>query len=256
MASYSLNPFVSDPALADHERLLAADRRVPSRDAAPVDPADPLFFIANQVSDGTYSVALTAEGMEAFETVLGIGQDLGGRSTISPSSTIADIRERAATREELATATRQSNSSHLHALRLAVLRRRLQGSDQPSPREKLLGRAGRGLIVGLVLVWTLLQFLSSVLDVAAIPAILAGTPVDLLQLHPLSAVSDSAAKIGDAGLHLLYGVVGVVLTVAVAMVVRPFARIYRRDQILLGERPVMRWAAAWLCRTDVESRSA
>jgi hypothetical protein len=253
MASYPWEAAVSEPAPTDRDGVLAANRQVPSCEVTPPDLADPLFLVANQAPDGTYSVSLTAEGIEAFETALGIAQDLGGRSTISPSSTIGDIRERAALREELSAVRRQSGSSRVHALRLAVVRRRLQGSNRPSAREKLLGHVGRVGIVGLVLVWTVMQFLTSVLDVAAIPGILAGIPGDLLQLHPLSAVTDSGAKLSDAGLHLLYGVVGVVLTFVAAMLVRPFSNIYRRDQVLIGQRAVMRWAAAWLRRADVES---
>jgi hypothetical protein len=235
--------------------VLAEDPPVSRHDLASPHPADLLFSIAGQQPDGTYTVSLTEDGVRAFATVLGIARDLGGRSTIAPSSTIADILERTAIREELSEGVRQPSTSRAHALRLAVLRRRLRGSEQPSRREQVLGHAARSIIVGLVLLWTVLQFLTSVLDVGAIPGILAGIPADLLQLHPLSAVSDSGAKIGDAGLHLLYGVAGLAVTCIVAVLVRPFARVYRRDQIIVGERPMLRWAAALLRRAEMRTRS-
>src|SRR5947209_5142982 len=121
----------------------------------PLDPRDDLFFVAHKQADGTYAIALTDEGVETFETALGVARDLGGKTRISPQSTIADIMERTAIREELSRALREDKTGAVHRMHVAVLRRRYQGSENPSEAQKLISRAARVIIVAILALWTL-----------------------------------------------------------------------------------------------------
>lgn len=210
--------------------------------------AHPVFFHAESRPDGTYSVTLTEDGLRVFETALGVAQDLGGQTRISTYSTIADIMERTATREELSAVMREESGGFVHGARLLVLRCMLWGSEEPSMPARILGHLGKMLVVALFLLWTLQQFGIAIADIGAIPGILAGIPSDILHLHPTSAVTDVGNKIHDAGLHVVYGVLGVCLTLIAAKLVGPLGRIYRNDQIIAGERAVIRLIARALRR--------
>jgi hypothetical protein len=78
----------------------------------PSPTGDRVLFVARRQPDATYSIALTEEGVENFETALGIADDFGGKTRISPQSTISDIMERTATREELSRVLRQGGSGY------------------------------------------------------------------------------------------------------------------------------------------------
>jgi hypothetical protein len=204
------------------------------------------FFLAEKRPDGTYTVTLTEAGVKTFETALGIANDLGGSSLISPYSTIADIMERTATREELSDELRSDDRGLLHWLRVLVLRRKLRGSERPDLRQRIIGHVGKILIVLLFVYWTIQQFATAIGDIVAIPGILGNAPADIL--HPLSAFGQVGANISDAGHHFLLGVVGIHLVWLVAVLIKPFARIYRKDQIISGERSMLRMLNTMLRR--------
>lgn len=227
------------------------DRASPARpEARP--PSDRLFFLAHKQPDGTYSITLTDEGIQTFETALGIADDLGGKTRISPFSTIADIMERTATREELSQLLRRGSTTLLLRIRRSVLRRQLRGSEKPSGWQRTIGHLGKAAIVGAIGVWTLRQFGTAIQDIEDIPGILANIPSDILNLHPTSAFQEVGARISDAGNHVLIGVLGALLTYVAAKVIRPFGRIYRRDQLIPGERLALRLVNWALRRADGE----
>jgi hypothetical protein len=196
------------------------------------------FFSAEQTRDGTYAVTFTEEGIATFETALGIASDLGRNSRISEYSTIADIMERTATREDLSEALREGGNSPLQAVRIAVLRRKLRGSERPTATQAWIGHIGKIAIVLLFVIWTAQQLIAAVQDITAIPGLLLNAPVDIL--HPTAVFSQVGANISDAGTHFVYGVVGLHLIYIAIALIRPFARIYRKDQIIPGERPLLR----------------
>lgn len=237
--------------IEEPEELLVEPRARPLEHRQLGEVGETVYFLAEQQADGTYRVALTEDGIETFETALGIAGDLGGKTRISTQSSIADIMERTAVREELARLLRHGGNDAVHRLRVHVLRRMLWGSEEPGPRERLIGHLGKILIVGALALWTLAQFVIAVQDIAAIPGILANLPNDLIQLHPGSAFSDVGARISDAGHRVLVGVFAFLLTYLVAKVMRPFDPIYRKDQLLPGERPVLRRVREWLRRAAV-----
>jgi hypothetical protein len=213
------------------------------------------FFLAEQRPDGTYGVALTEQGVKTFETALGIAHDFGGSSLISPYSTIADIMERTATREELSEVLRSDLAGLLRAIRLTVLRRKLRGSERPTPRQIVIGHLGKVIIVLLFVFWTLQQFITAVEDITAIPGILSSVPTDLL--HPTAPFGQIGSNISDAGHHFLLGIVGIHLTFIAGALIRPFARIYRKDAIIPGERLVLQLtnsALARLSRREIGAR--
>lgn len=212
---------------------------------------DGRFFLAEQRSDGTYGIALTEQGVKTFETALGIANDLGGNSLISPYSTIADIMERTATREELSEVLRQEPHTLLRAVRLAVLRRKLRGSERPTRHQAAVGHVGKLIIVLAFVFWTLQQFITAAQDITAIPGILSNVPTDIL--HPTASFGQVGANISDAGHHFLLGVIGIHLAYIAGALIHPFARIYRKDAIIPGERSVLRlmnWSLAQLARTS------
>lgn len=251
-------PSVGRAAVDTHiQDALEVERRpkmdVRSRSATELGaPAghDRLFFVAEMQPDGTYSIALTEEGLQPFETALGIADDLGGNTRISPQSTIADIMERTAVREELSRVLRQGDESMRTRLRIAVLRRRLRGSERPSSRERLVGHLGKMVIIAVVILGALLQFGTAIADIAAIPGILAGIPSDILNFHPTSAFGEVGDRIADAGRRVLFGVLIACCAYILARLIRPFDRIYRIDQIVPGERPALRLLDAALARQN------
>lgn len=211
-----------------------------TRASATQPPDGRLFFLAERQADGTYAVTLTDSGMQKLETALGIADDLGGQSRISPRSTIADIMERTATREELSQLLRRGGDTFAYRLRLGVLHRRLRASEAPSAQQKTISHIGKALIVAIVGVWALMQFVAAVQDIAAIPGILAGIPSDIFHLHPTSAFAEVGSKISDAGTRVLAGVLGSLLTYVVSRLIQPFAPVYRMDQLVPGERLALR----------------
>jgi hypothetical protein len=204
------------------------------------------FFLAEQRPDGTYGVTFTEEGIKTFETALGIAHDLGGNSLISPYSTIADIMERTATREDLSEVLRSQLHGLLRFVRLAVLQRKLRGSERPTAHQIAVGHIGKLIIVLLFVFWTLQQFVTAVQDITAIPGILSSVPTDLL--HPTAPFGQIGSNISDAGHHFLLGIVGIHLAYIVGVLVRPFARIYRKDAIIPGERFFLRVINRFLAR--------
>lgn len=201
---------------------------------------DHLFFVAQQQPDGTYSVTLTEEGIDTFEIALGIAHDLSSKTPISPDSTIADIMDRTATREELTRLMRRGGASLLYRIRMLILQRKLRGSEDPSARQRAISRIGRALIVAIIGVWALQQFAIALQDIGDIPGILAGLPGDIVNLHPTTPFDQVGNRISDAYRHILIGVLGVCFTYIMAVVIRPFGKIYRKDQLLPGERVVLR----------------
>jgi hypothetical protein len=213
------------------------------------DLEDDRFFLAEKRPDGTYSVTLTEQGVKTFETALGIANDLGGSSLISPYSTIADIMERTATREALSEELRREPHDSLRAVRLRVLRRKLRGSERPTLRQAMVGHVGKLIIVLLFVFWTLQQFIIAVQDITAIPGILSNIPTDIL--HPTASFGQVGSNISDAGTHFFLGVIGIHLAYIAGALIHPFTRIYRKDAIIPGERPVLRftnWSLARLSR--------
>ncbi|GAC1473321.1 MAG: hypothetical protein PVSMB7_27140 [Chloroflexota bacterium] len=211
-----------------------------------VSPAtDRTFYVACKQADGTYTVTLTEDGVQRFETALAIADDLGRESRISPRSTIADIMDRTATREELSELLRREERPMNVTVRVAVLKRRLRGSERVTPARLLASHIAQLLILGVLALWAIMQPLPSIQDIQDIPGILAGIPNDVLNLHPTSAFGEVGNRISDAGLHVLYGVVGVCLAYLLAFLIHPLAAIYLKDQLLPGERRVLRmedWA--------------
>jgi hypothetical protein len=204
------------------------------------------FFLAEKRPDGTYGVTLTEQGVKTFETALGIANDMGGNSLISPYSTIADIMERTATRESLSEVLRRESHDFLRAVRLAVLRRKLRGSERPTLRQAVVGHVGKLIIVLLFVFWTLQQFITAVQDVTAIPGILSSVPTDIL--HPTASFGQVGSNISDAGHHFFLGIIGIHLAYIVGALIRPFTRIYRKDAIVPGERPFLRLLNASVAR--------
>jgi len=223
--------------------------------AAPPPPAesivgqreDQIFFVARNGADGTYSVTLTEDGVRRFETALGIAQDLGRHSTISPYSTLADVMERTATRDELSDVMRRGRNTLALRLRERVLRRKLRGSERPSAEQSTLSRVGKALLVCIFGTWALLQFVVALQDIQAIPGILANIPNDIWNLQPFQAFGQVGNNIDDAGAHVMMGVLGGLATYVAAKVVRPLGRIYRKDQIIPGERLTLS-CLAWTLR--------
>jgi hypothetical protein len=204
------------------------------------------FFLAEQRQDGNYSITLTEQGVKTFETALGIANDLGGSSLISPYSTIADIMERTATREELSEVLRSDLRGPLRFARIVVLRRKLRGSERPTPWQGMVGHLGKLIIILLFVFWTLQQFITAVQDITAIPGILSTLPSDIL--HPAEPFERVGSNISDAGYHFLLGIAGITLTYIVASLIRPLARIYRKDAVIPGERLVLRLINTCLAR--------
>lgn len=204
------------------------------------------FFLAESRPDGTYAVTFTEEGIKTFETALGIAHDLGANSLISPYSTIADIMERTATREELSAELRGAHGGVLGFMRLAVLRRKLRGTERPSARQAIVGHVGKAIVVLLLVLWAIQQFIVAVQDITAIPGILGSLPTDLL--HPTAPFESIGSNISDAGHHFLLGIVGLNLAYIAGALIRPFARIYRKDAIIPGERTCLRLANGLLSR--------
>jgi len=233
---------------------------VPGRSsrAATIVPGatDGLFFFAQQQPDGTYSISLTEDGVQTFETALGVARDLGAKTRISPHSTIADIMERTATREELSHLLKEGGDRLLLHIRTLVLRRMLRGSEKPSARQRTVSRIGKMTIVAIVALWALKQFAIAIQDIEDIPGILANLPGDILNLHPTAAFEQVGSKISDAGQHVLFGALVACLTYIVAKAARPFDRIYRKDQLVPGERIMLRCAHWALRKADEGSRRA
>jgi hypothetical protein len=211
---------------------------------------EPSLFLAERRPDGTYTVTLTEDGIETFETALAIARDLGSNTRISTQSTIADIMERTATREELSRVLRRGEGGRVRQARVIALERQLRGSEEPSPVERTIGHLGKLIVIAVIALWTFQQFAIAIGDVEAIPGILAGIPNDILHLHPTDAFGEVGNRIADFGTHVLYGILGACLTYVVAKLIRPFGRIYRRDQILPGERPFMDLVTMALRRAD------
>ncbi|GAC1506605.1 MAG: hypothetical protein NVS2B16_00500 [Chloroflexota bacterium] len=212
-----------------------------------------VFFVAHRQTDGTYDIALTEDGIRNFETALGVAEDLGGRTRISQYSTIADIMERTATREELSEQLRQDDRSRVGRIRSALLRRRLRGSEKPSARESAIGHIGKALIVAVIAAWALRQFALAFQDIADIPSIVANIPSDILHLHPTSAIGEVSSKISDAGHQALLGVIALELAYIAAKILKPLGRIYRMDQIIPGERSLLKGLNRFLKRVQRRS---
>ena len=217
---------------------------------------DCLFFLARRQPDGTYSITLTEEGVQTFETALGIANDFGGKTRISTYSTIADIMERTAIREELSALLKRGGDGLIYRIRRAVLRHRMRGSERPAGWQRAIGHFGKVVVVGVVAFVALKQFGTAIQDIEDIPGILANVPSDILHFHPTSAFGEVGDKIADAGTHVLLGVLDALLAYVVAKVIRPFSRIYRHDQIVPGERPVLELTSAVLRRLDERSRGS
>jgi hypothetical protein len=198
------------------------------------------YYLAQPQADGTYSVTLTEDGIEMFEVALGIAHDLSSRSPISPDSTIADIMERTATREELSRVLRQGYGGLPRRVRTLVLERKLRGTEKPSSGQIAISRIGKALIVCLVALWAVQQFAITMQDIGDVPRILAGLPGDIVNLQPAAAFDQVGNRISDAYRHILVGVLGACLTYIVATVLRPFGTIYRKDQLVPGERTALR----------------
>ena len=148
--------------------------------------------------------------------------------------------ERTATREELSLLLRQGNGRLLYRVRTLVLRRKLRGTERPSGYQKTISHLGKAVIVGVFGYWALKQFAIAIQDIEDIPGILANVPHDILTLHPTSAVGEIGNRISDAGQRVLIGALTACLTYIVAKIIRPFNRIYRNDQLVPGERLVLR----------------
>lgn len=204
-------------------------------------------FVAEATPEGLYRITLTEEGIRTFETALGLADDFGRHSAISSRSTIADLMDRSATREELSEVKRAGRQNLVIRLRIAVLTARYRGSEEPSGEAKTVGHVCKAAVVGAVLLWTLQQFGIAVSDVQDIPGILAHIPSDILHLDPGHAIGQVGSKVEDATSHVVMGVEGTVATYIVAKIVRPLERIYRKDQLVTGARPVLR-LANWLLR--------
>jgi hypothetical protein len=248
---------VRDPATIFEDRyrvletavgdLLVEPRRESVRVARELRDLEPdQFFLAEQRPDGTYGITLTEQGVKTFETALGIANDLGGSSLISPYSTIADIMERTATREDLSAVLRSEPHDGLRTVRLTVLRRKLRGSERPTLRQTVVGHIGKLIIVLLFVLWTLQQFIIAVQDITAIPGILSSIPTDIL--HPTASFGQVGSNISDAGHHFFLGVIGILLTYIAGALIHPLIRIYRKDAIIPGERPVLRLLNGSLAR--------
>jgi hypothetical protein len=225
--------------------------RGPIRDVHKVRGIDhDRFFLAERGLDGTYTVNLTEPGMVAFETALGIANDFGANTLISPYSTIADVMERNATREELSAELRRDRDGVLQWLRRAVLKRKLRGSENPSRRQRTISHIGKTIIVLLFVYWTLQQFAIVLADIRDIPGLLTSLPQDIL--NPTAGTDSIGAKFSDAYTHLILGVVGAHLIYLVAKLIRPLTRIYRKDQLVSGERFVLS-VLDWLLKKLTES---
>lgn len=234
---------IASPRNADERR---SEIREPIRDAHRVPGIDhDRFFLAERGADGTYTVNLTEPGMVAFETALGIANDFGTNTLISPYSTIADLMERNATREELSAEMRRDREGVLHWLRRAVLKRKLRGSENPSSSQRTISHIGKTIIVLLLVYWTLQQFAVAIGDIKDIPGLLSALPQDIL--NPTAGTDAIGAKFSDAYTHLILGVVGAHLVYLMAKLIRPLTRIYRKDQLVSGERFVLS-ALDWLLK--------
>ncbi|HLJ68743.1 MAG TPA: hypothetical protein VKX16_15420, partial [Chloroflexota bacterium] len=221
------------------------------RAAVPAPPTpndrDHLSFLAERRQDGTYCVALTEAGIQQFETALGLAADFGRHRTVSHHSTIADLMERAATREELSDALRSPAAGNVHRARVAVLRRKLRGTEEPSFEDRTVSRAGKLVIVAAALLWALWQLRIALQDIQDIPGILANLPGDILALTPTRPFEQVGSNISDAGAHLMLTGLGIVVVYVAAKMINPLGRMYRRDQLVPGERTVVR-LACWILR--------
>ena len=213
------------------------------------DEPQHLYFVAQDRGDGTFGVTLTEDGVKRFETALGIAEDLGRHTTISKHSTIADIMERTATRDELSEVLRRGGDGLLHRAHRAILRRKLRGTEQPAADHRTISHIGKACIVGIIALWSLQQFGVAIQDIQNIPGILANFPNDLLNLAPTRAFDAVGSTIDDAGQHVLIGLLGAIATYIAAKVIKPFARIYRKDQLVPGERLAVR-CLTWALNTS------
>ncbi|GAC1445706.1 MAG: hypothetical protein NVSMB52_07830 [Chloroflexota bacterium] len=219
-----------------HERAQTS-----TRESEVVTARDGSFFLAEREADGHYRVTLTDEGVRKFETALGLADDFGRHRTISTHSTIGDIMDRTATREELSDLSRQDRRDAMHRLRLGVLRARYRGSEEPSTEQKTVSHGIKAVVVGLIGLWTLKQFGIALQDVQDIPGILANIPSDILHLDPGHAIGEVGNRVNDATSHVVLGAEGTVGTYIAAKMVRPFSRMYRKDQLVTGGRPILRF---------------
>jgi hypothetical protein len=230
---------------------------IPSPQTAPAVPGtalpgghDTVLFLAERQEDGTYRVALTEQGVESFETSLGVARDLGRSSRISAQATVADLMERAAMREELSALLRADPAGTIHRFHIAVLRWKLHGTERPAGFERVASHLGRALIPLLMALWSLQQFGVAAQDIQTIPGILAHIPSDILHLQLTAPFTAVGRRIADADHHLLLGLAGMILTFIAATAVRPFLTIYRKDAVVPGGRAALRLAHAGLHRLD------
>ncbi|HZU11332.1 MAG TPA: hypothetical protein VFB58_00690 [Chloroflexota bacterium] len=221
-------------------------RRRLQQAAGAIDPGRS-FFVTERDPSGLYRLALTDEGIQTFETALGIADDFGRRRSISTQSTIADLMDRAAIREELAEVRRQDRRDLVGRLRLRALAARYRGSEEPPAGAIALSRLLRAVAVLLVALWTLRQFGIAIADIQAIPGILSQIPSDILHLDPGRAITAVGRKIADAEAHVIGGIVGVVFTYVAAAIFRPFAPIYRKDALAPALRAFFRFST-WILR--------
>lgn len=243
-AAKAPQPVIVEPAAEGHlGRHLEADLTSSA-------PEQRLLFFARQQPDGTFAISLTDEGVQTFETALGIAEDMGGNTRLSPRSTLADLMERTATREELAALLRQGRGDLLPRLRALVLRRRLRGTESPSAAQTAISRLGKVLIVAVLALVALQQWAIAFADLTSIPGILAGLPGDLLSLHPTAAFQAVGRKIADAEQRALAGVLLLCVSYLAASLIRPLGTIYRQDQLVPGERPTLRLLHRILKRFD------
>ena len=211
---------------------------------------DRSFFLAERTPDGRYQVTLTEEGVRKFETALGLADDFGRHRKISTQSTIADLMDRTATREELSEISRRDRNDLLHRMRKAVLSAKYKGSEEPSGEQKSAGHIFKLVVVGLAGLWTLQQFGIAIQDVRDIPGIVAQIPNDILHLNPGQAIGEVGNTVDDATSHVVLGAEGTIGTYILARIVRPFDKIYRKDQLVTGQRPFLRLANWTLRRVD------
>ncbi|HEX8918345.1 MAG TPA: hypothetical protein VF898_07570 [Chloroflexota bacterium] len=239
--------------LQREQRRGGLNRFSPESPKLPSSANEELLFLADQKADGSYVVTLTEEGVERFETALAIAGDLGGKTKISSESSLADVMERTATREDLSRLMRMGGDGLLFHMRLLVLRRKLRGSEKPSPYHATISHIAKVAIVCVVALGALLQFAMAIQDIEAIPGILTNVPSDILNLHPTAAFDAVGNKISDFGQRVLFGVLVACLAFVAAALIHPFGKIYRKDQLLPGERALFRLINAALRRAEDHS---
>lgn len=231
------------------ERLQQA-AELSSVDTASSVRQDRTFFLAERRADGRYQVTLTEEGVRKFETALGLADDFGRHTKISTQSSIADLMDRTATREELSEVSRRDRADLMQRVRRAVLSARYRGGEEPSGDQKTASHILKLVVVGLAGLWTLQQFGIAIQDVRDIPGIVAQIPNDILHLDPGHAIGEVGNRVDDATSHVVLGAEGTIGTYILARIVRPFDRIYRKDQLVTGGRPFLRLASWTLRRVD------